>query len=211
MFKKKKLNKEIELQCGTSYAQLIAGEIKQAYLNAVDDDVIDFLRDVRAGVKVRPITVAMVSERAAKEIEKLTGKDVYGNRVVMDANFVRHIDIRHGVNGVADQSMADDKDIARMEYVLDNYDFMHFYGDYADGYVDKDGKRAPIVIFEKRVDGYYYVVEAVSDAKTKRNYIVSAYKTKAANQSLDARASQDTSENAAENTAFVNNSISDKA
>lgn len=180
----------------------------QEYIAAADEDIIRFLNEVRSGLRVRPITVAMVSERAAREIENLTGKDVYGNRVVLDANSVRHIDIRHGVKGLADQSMADDADLARIEYVLDNYDTVRFDGDYADGYVDKKGKRAPIVVFEKRINGTYYVVEAVSDAKTKRNYVVSAYKTKAANQSLDARAPQDTSENAAENTAFVNNSIS---
>ncbi|MDD7699110.1 MAG: hypothetical protein PUJ61_07130 [Spirochaetia bacterium] len=182
--------------------------VMEQYRDAVDSDILDFVRDVRTGANVRPQTVAMISDKAASEIQSLTGKEVYGNRVVLDSNGVRHIDKRHGVNGIADHSMADDADLARIEYVLDNYDTVRFDGDYADGYVDKNGKKAPIVVFEKRINGSYYVVEAVSDAKSKKNYVISAYKTKAANQSLDARAPQDTSENAAENTAFVNDSIS---
>lgn len=181
--------------------------VMEQYRDAVDSDILDFVRDVRTGANVRPQTVAMISDKAASEIQSLTGKEVYGNRVVLDSNGVRHIDKRHGVNGIADHSMADDADLARIEYVLDNYDTVRFDGDYADGYVDKNGKKAPIVVFEKRINGSYYVVEAVSDAKSKKNYVISAYKTKAANQSLDARAPQDTSENAAENTAFVKDSI----
>ena len=35
-----------------------------------------------------------------------------------------------------------------------------------------------MVVFEKRIDGSYYVVEAISDANAKTNYIVSAFKRK---------------------------------
>lgn len=43
--------------------------------------------------------------------------------------------------------------------------------DRAEGYVDSRGKRAPIVIFEKEIDGSHVVVEAVCDTKRNRNYI----------------------------------------
>lgn len=49
-------------------------------------------------------------------------------------------------------------------------------GYYSKGYQDKNMKPAPKVIISKKIDGIAYVIEAVSDSKTKRNYIVSAYK-----------------------------------
>ena len=184
--------------------------VMEEYKNSIDDEVVQFVNDAREGKTVRPITITMVSNRAASDIEEKVGMKVYGNRVVLDANGANHIQKRHGKNGNSDHSMADDADIARMQYVLDNYDSVNFYGEYAEGYVDKNGKRAPKIVFEKRIDGSYYVVEAVSDSKTKRNYIVSAFiadadnfhKIKAAKQSLDVQAPQVTSKNAAVQTAL---------
>ena len=71
--------------------------------------------------------------------------------------------------------MKDVNDIARIPYVLANYDNIEFHNEYATGYVDINGKLAPKVLISKRIDGVYYIVEAVSDAKKRRNYIVSAY------------------------------------
>ena len=184
--------------------------VMEEYKNSIDDEVVQFVNDAREGKTVRPITITMVSNKAASDIEEKVGMKVYGNRVVLDANGANHIQKRHGKNGNSDHSMADDADIARMQYVLDNYDSVNFYGEYAEGYVDKNGKRAPKIVFEKRIDGSYYVVEAVSDSKTKRNYIVSAFiadadnfhKIKAAKQSLDVQAPQVTSKNAAVQTAL---------
>ena len=71
--------------------------------------------------------------------------------------------------------MADVEDVARLRYVLENYDSIEFEGKTSKNYRTKDGNRAPKVIFSKKIDGTYYVIEAVSDASKKRNYIVSAY------------------------------------
>ena len=46
-------------------------------------------------------------------------------------------------------------------------------------YRDSDNKRSQAVVYTKRVNGNYYVVEAVPDSKAKTLRIVSAYKTKA--------------------------------
>ena len=153
-------------------------EIMAEYEAAVDPDIIDFVNDVRNDRDTLPITVAFLSEEAAYKIERLTQTQVAGNRVVLDANAVRHIDKRHGVNGEADHSMANTEDIARIRYVLDNYDSIKYSGEVAEGYVDKNCKLAPKIIITKKIDGTYFVIEAVSDSKKKRNYIVSAFKKK---------------------------------
>ena len=58
----------------------------------------------------------------AAEIERLTGVDVHDFEHNIRGDVINHIDRRHGKKGVADHSMADSKDIARIPYVLQNYD-----------------------------------------------------------------------------------------
>ena len=91
-------------------------------------------------------------------------------------NAVQHITNRHaGGDGSADGTMKNSADVARAAYVLNNFDNAYLATRKADGYVTKNGKRAPIVIFEKKIDGSHIVVEAVTDTKKNRNFIVSEY------------------------------------
>lgn len=150
-------------------------EVIKKFQNAIDSEVFDFVKAVYQGDTPAPITVGFLTDQAAEEIEKLTGKSVYGNRIVLDDNGAMHIRNRHGEGGEQDESMANIENIARMGYVLANYDDIEFHNEYAAGYVDANGKLAPKIIISKKIDGTYYVVEAVSDAKKHRNYIVSAY------------------------------------
>lgn len=150
-------------------------EIMENYKNAIDEEVVDFVNHINSGTGNVSVTVGILTEKAAKEIQRVTGKMVYGNRIVLDENGLNHIKNRHGEKGKSDESMKDVNDIARIPYVLANYDNIEFHGEYATGYVDANGKLAPKVIISKRVDGIYYIVEAVSDAKKHKNYIVSAY------------------------------------
>lgn len=152
----------------------------QDYLKSSDRRIIDYANEVRsAGTKgyVKPIQISTVGERSAEDIKRLTGLDVRGNKVVLDKNAIEHIDKRHGVSGTADHSMADDETLARIAYVLNNYDSVEL-GNSAKGTRLANGEYAPTVVFSKKVDGTYYTVEAVTDAKTKTNRIVSAYVSK---------------------------------
>ena len=150
-------------------------EIITNYEKSIDLDIINFINRIYESGQSESITVGFLTDKAAKEIELLTGKKVYGNRIVLDTNGVIHIRNRHGVDGTHDESMADIKNIARIGYVLANYDSIEFKNEYAQGYVDANGKLAPKVVISKKIDGTYYVVEAVSDARKHKNYIVSAY------------------------------------
>lgn len=152
----------------------------QEYLGATDQRIINYANEVRSAGKngyVKPLQVSTVSDRAANDIKNLTGIDTVGNRVVIDKSTINHIDSRHGIKGNADHSMADDETLARMVYILNNYDSVEL-GNSTKGTRLANGEYAPTVVFSKKVDGTYYTVEAVTDAKTKTNRIVSAYASK---------------------------------
>lgn len=160
--------------------------IKQEYKKAVNPKIVDFVNKVRnfknkeAANKVH-IDLTGVTEREVHDIKKLTGIDTSEFKRSMDGNAVEHIEKNHGENGVSDHSMSDVEDLARIEYVLDNYD------DIEKGTADKvytkymnsDNTPAAKVIYSKRVNGNYYVVEAVPDSKAKTLRVISAYKEKA--------------------------------
>lgn len=148
----------------------------EEYKNSVDTSMVNYIERVRNGEKLSPYNVAPVTNRAAADILRLTGKMTYGNTVVLDKNGVDHIDKRHGgEKGSADATMKNAEDIARIGYVLNNYDDAYLSKERAKGYLGSDGKTAPKVVFVKKIDGTYIAVEAVCDTKSKKNYIVSAF------------------------------------
>ena len=86
--------------------------------------------------------------------------------------------IDHGVNSVADNSMADENTLGRIRYALQKYDgFEKSLGTNMYKHPLKNGKtgKSDTIVFYKKVDGKYYIVEAVPDTKSKKNYIVLAY------------------------------------
>ena len=149
------------------------------YEYSVDLEIYNFVRDVLEGRDVTPITVGFVSEKMAEEVFALTRVLTVGNRIVLSADDVRHIIKRHGANGKADSSMEDIKDIARLSYVLANYDLIEWDGGVSNLYKTSNGEKAPQISIKKRIDGTYYVVQVASDSSKKRNVITTAYLTKA--------------------------------
>ena len=150
------------------------------YIDSVDNDVISFIKDVLNGNnETSYITVAFLSDEASKQIYELTNKNVTGNRVVLDINAIKHILNRHGEFGKQDSSMSNLEDIARIGYILTNYDEINYKGVSTTGYLDENGNPAPMIQFSKRIDGKYYVIEAVNSSKKKKNYIITAYISKA--------------------------------
>lgn len=111
--------------------------------------------------------------------------------------------------------MRDINDIGCIQYVLDNYDSPKD-GGVTEAYVTvkQNGKhgRAHTVVFEKAVNGTYYVIEAVPDTAKKTTYIVSAYMSKngakktAPSSVFGNNALSDTSETAAR--VAVDNTVS---
>uniref|UniRef100_UPI003FED903D MuF-C-terminal domain-containing protein n=1 Tax=Faecalibacterium prausnitzii TaxID=853 RepID=UPI003FED903D len=151
----------------------------EEYKNSVDPGLAEYVDRVRAGEKLEPYVVAETGDRMRSAMMELTGLEKVGDRTLMDSNAVQHITNRHaGGDGSADGTMKESADMARAAYVLNNFDNAYLAKDRADGYFDKRGKHAPIVIFEKKIDGSHVVVEAVCDTKKNKNFIVSEYLAK---------------------------------
>ncbi len=153
--------------------------IKRQYENSTDNSLVGFIKNVRNTAKNNwmKFKLKSVSDSSAEDIEKLTGINVRGYNTEIGGSAINHIDKRHGVNGQADSSMSDLNDIARMQYVIDNYDDIELTGNYNNEFKNSDGSLSPTIQMKKRVNGDYYVIEAVPESSKKTVHIVSAYKT----------------------------------
>jgi len=164
-----------------------AAQVRQDYENAVDPGLIDFIEKVRAIPEDRAnkigYKVSDVSEKQRIDMEALIGGKVNAKANYVNGGCIRHIDKRHGENGEADHSMADIEDMARIGYVLKNYDNVDFLVDDSGNiktdwaYTAQNGKAAPIIVFVKRINGYHSVIEAINDGKRGRLNIVSSYRS----------------------------------
>ena len=161
----------------------------EEYKSATDNELIAFVQKVRSlqnnsyRTKIS-YDLGAVNERQAQDLRDLTGIDTTGYTNDITGNAISHIDNRHGVNGLADHSMADDADISRIGYVLQNYDSVELLYDEKGNAVlsrewqNADQTHAKMVKFSKKVNGTYYVVEAVPDSSKKKLHVVSAYMQK---------------------------------
>lgn len=131
--------------------------------------------DFKANDKVYLGTVP--SQNAAR-IQEITGIDVDGFRVAIEARQIEHILNRHGIEGSADHSMAQVSDISKIQYTLDNPDSITPAGKTSAYVYMRNGKNrtADTVLYEKDIGGKsYYTVQAIADTKAKTLYVVSAF------------------------------------
>lgn len=146
------------------------------YKDSVDEKMAEYVDRVRAGETLAPYMVTETSDRMRSAMQELTGLAKVGSVTMLDANGVNHITNRHaGGDGSADATMKESADVARAAYVLNNFDNAYLATRKADGYYTANRKKAPIVIFEKKIDGSHIIVEAVTDAQKSKNFIVSEY------------------------------------
>lgn len=151
--------------------------IDHNYIAAVDDELLDFANDIEAGTNTKKELVVnkTVSDRLANDIEAIVGFNVKDFSEVLGKNAVSHIFAKHGKNGKSDHSMSDNADLARIKYILENYD------EIAEGkgtrkFHNADGSNAKTVVMMQKIgDKYHYVVEAVPDTNSHRLQIISAY------------------------------------
>lgn len=185
----------------------------EGYEESVDTSFREFIeREMRGELKQNDsYALKNVSDKAAADIKKAVGVDATGFKTVIEARMVTHILQGHGENGTTDHSMANIDDIARMQFVIDNYDNIEDGGkckSYFESYVSRSGEvrqhTAHTVVYSKKVNGVYYVVEAVPDTKRKTAYIISAYMSKKERNGLS-------NENNNENVAITRSVTSDTA
>ena len=152
----------------------------EEYKAATDENLVNYIETVRdnPGAKIGRYSLKPVSDKAAADIKAITGVDVSGNKTVIEPRIIEHILKRHGKDGAANSSMRDVNDIARIQYVIDNYDNVED-GGRSSAYqtVKPNGKpgQAQTVKFSKAINGTYYVIEAVPDTKAKTVFVTSAY------------------------------------
>ena len=163
------------------YQQKGAVKYSSRYIAAEENpDILLMVSKVESG-NFKPnekVYLGNVSKILAKRIQSLTGINVDGFKVAIEARQLAHIIKDHGKNGITDRSMADPSDIAKMEYTLNNYDDIKSAGrSQAYSYmVNGRNRTAHTVLYEKAIgEKYYYVVQAVPDTKAKTLYIVTAF------------------------------------
>ncbi len=161
-------------------------KVIQEYQNATDEELVKFAKvvqtfpDRRAASKMEYI-LPPVAPKLAADIKEATGIDASGFQNSIKGNAVEHILKRHGENGQHDHSMANLADLGRIQYVLEHYDTLErLYG--KDGrpnlsreFKNTDGNPAQLILLKKRINGTFYLVEAVPDSAAKKLQVVSAY------------------------------------
>jgi len=158
------------------------------YEESADPGLVEFIERVRsvpaAEADKLNYKISVIGDRQRSGIEALTGETLNAAFNFFKGSEINHIDYRHGRNGVADHTMANIEDMARVGYILANYDKIHLlkdeYGEIvtSDNYRTRDGKLAPMLLFVKRINGFYCVAQAVNDSSKGRLNVISAYRSK---------------------------------
>lgn len=166
-------------------------KVYKEYVRSNDKGVIKFAEKAQSGKvsKKASYKLSDVTADEAEKLKKLTGIDTTGYTHNLKANTINeHIMKRHGKEGVADRSMADMNDLSRINYIIKNADDVEVLKN-ADGSIKKSGEfqnsdqtGAIEIKYIKKIDGHYYVVEAVPDSSKKKINIVTAYIDKAGNK-----------------------------
>lgn len=146
----------------------------------VDDGILEHMEYLKNNPIDKKIDYALspVNERMAKDVSNLVGFDISGYGNNLKPNAFDHVNKRHGADGIHDKSMANPKDIAKVQYILDNYDDVALDKKRAAGFTDSNGKLSQKVVFKKRINGTYYVVEAVPNTKKKRMEVIGTFMQK---------------------------------
>jgi len=161
----------------TDYAGRSLERIKTEYETSINPNIASYVRSVLDDNVKQNLQLIGVTDREIVEIRKLTGVDVSGYSRVLTADSVKHIRNRHGENGKADNSMSNVDDIARMEYVMWNFDSIELSKENR-RFSNTDGSVPNTLLYKKRINGNYYIAQVAPDTKNKKMYIVTAYKSK---------------------------------
>ena len=109
--------------------------------------------------KFKRYTISPVTDVEASDISALTGTDLSGYVHAIDKNGFNHIEKRHGINGENDSNMSNASDVARIGYVLANYDSVELAlkedgtPDAAVGYMDSNDNPSKKLIYSKKING----------------------------------------------------------
>ncbi len=156
--------------------------VRHSYNLSVDEKLAQMVEEVKEGTydgNSSYTTTKRISDETADKISKIVGFSVRGYSSVISATSISHVIYRHGDRGVADHSMADPEDIARVAYVINNADKVWEGENKSYEYKNSKNQPSPTVVMQKKIDdGFYYVVEAVPESKKHRLGTVTMYRNK---------------------------------
>lgn len=185
--------------------------VSQDFMEAVDENMLSFIDKATGNPNDNKsiYTIGKTNYKLNRKIKEVTGIDTTLFTHSIKANSIRHIIKNHGINGSTDNSMANIDDIARMGYILRNFDNIEMLDSISKEYRDKNQQPSKMIKLSKRIDGTYYVVEAVPDANAKRLMVVTAYIKKASTQQTEnVRALSSNVRNASVDVEASDNNIS---
>lgn len=156
------------------------------YQKSVDEPLLQFVKKIEGLVNKNVasklnLRFGKTNSRQIRDIQRVTGVNVTGYEHNINGSAINHINKRHGINGANDTSMQKAEDIARIKYVTDNYDSIEplmkndIDTELLKAFRNYDGTYALGVKYKKRINGNYYVVEAVPDSSAKKLQVISAY------------------------------------
>ncbi len=100
----------------------------------------------------------------------------------IDGTGAQHIEIRHGKDGKADNTVAEDELKAKIPWAVNNADSGEIIRndkgeiEYSNRFFNADGSKAPqIKLYKKIGENTLYISECVADSKFRRIYITSSY------------------------------------
>ncbi len=117
--------------------------------------------------------MANVNDSVADYVQSKYGIDIHGNTVGLNESSLNHIDNEH-INNDSKSPMTNE-DLSRIGYVLENPDEIVVTDTTSKSTRLSNNTEAPTIFMRKRIDGHYYIVEAVTDAKTKQDVVVTAF------------------------------------
>ena len=144
----------------------------------------DFITRVKNGTAKAGETfdLGKITDRARKDIERLTGQKLNATKHVISVDEIKHIEKGHGELGKSDHSMATIRDYEQIYDVLSHYNSVDWARkkngdiDTTNAYLDRFGNPAKLIKFTKRYpNNEQYAIEAVNDTKGKL-HIISSYK-----------------------------------
>ena len=136
-------------------------EAIEGYADGVDNRILEFLSRVRnlkdhSYRQKTNVEIAQNTERLINDVRELVGTDVTGYKHLLTGGAVEHIDKDHGKNGSSDHSMANDEDIARIGFVIENYDSAELVKKNGKTVYDSEHRSsnnlpAPMIKFSKKI------------------------------------------------------------
>ena len=164
-----------------------ADEIRniQGYLQSVDSRLLTVADNIINDYNAQPTRMQLceVNEHAIDAIKDVAGFDADGYEFYIQKSELRHIVGRHGniesdantYRKYHDKALGNHSDIARMGYVLANFDNYVQLED-TKTIKDKYQNKAKTIRFEKKVNGTYYVVTAIAEQNQyKRLWVQSCF------------------------------------